>query len=261
MSGSDLTAPTKVALMDKVARAAVGTRIGGIKQPIEERVIECPMVMCAAPPENCHYEQDVETNLIRDNGDTDRLGQRCSGSCGRLVCDSPRKRICPMFKCAAPGEGCRHAERTAKGDPNACPSCGEIICDAVADPIPPVTTKPPVTLPPVEPNEPVVCPLYKCVAPPEGCHVSAIIKKDENGWNIGCGQVVCPRDEVVEINPTNVLPIKRRVKPPVICPMYMCAAPPLITGNHCEYSGVPAVDKDGCAIGCGIVACGSAEEK
>lgn len=224
----------------------VGTRVRNVSELGLGGAIACPMVMCAAPPVNCHYEQDAETNVF-DNKD-----RRCSASCGRLVCDSPGKRICPMIRCAAPSEGCKYAEKTAKGDPNACPSCGDIVCKEVPPRLPPIKEVPPI-------DEPVSCPLYKCIAPPEGCHHAAITKKDENGCNIGCGAVVCPRDDATEINPTNVLPIKRP-KDPIICPMYMCAAPPVsVNGQSCEYSGSPAVDKDGCAIGCGIVAC--AEDK
>ncbi len=213
----------------------VGARVPN-SSDLGSQAIVCPMIMCAAPPENCHYEQDATTDVFTGKD------RRCSASCCRLVCDSPEKTICPMIRCEAPAEGCRYADKTEKGDPNACPSCGEIVCGEV----------PPKVDPPVE--DPVSCPLYKCVAPPEGCHLAAITKKDENGCNIGCGDVVCPGDGT-EVNPTNVIPIKKH-KEPIICPMYMCAAPPVsIKGQSCEYTGVPAVDKDGCAIGCGIVAC------
>ncbi len=208
--------------------------------------IQCPMIMCAAPPDNCHYEQDVKTDQT-DNGD--RSQRFCGGGCGRLVCDKPDIKICPAIMCAAPPIGCHYAAKTSAGEANKCAtSCGELICKGGG----------PVELPPVDPNEPVSCPLYKCQAPPEGCHLDGINKKDENGCNIGCGNVVCPGGDATEINPTNVIPIKP-VKP-VICPMYMCAAPPQIVGKRCEYSSGPqALDKDGCPIGCGIVSCDTAE--
>ncbi len=214
----------------------VGTRVPNTGK-LGENAIVCPMIMCAAPPENCHYEQDITTDV------STQRDHRCSSSCGRLVCDSEEKEICPMIKCQAPPEGCKYADKTEKGDPNTCPSCGNIVCEQA----PPSEEVPPI-------KEPISCPLYKCVAPPEGCHLAAITKKDENGCNIGCGEVVCPGD-ATEINPTNIIPIKKP-KEPIICPMYMCAAPPnSIKDQSCEYSGSPAVDKDGCPIGCGIVAC------
>ncbi len=207
--------------------------------------IQCPMTMCEAPPENCHYEQDVKTDLSKTE---DHSQPPCSGGCGRLVCDKPDIKICPSIMCAAPPVGCHYDAKTSVGEASKCAtSCGELVCNGD-----------PVDLPPVDPNEPVSCPLYKCQAPPEGCHLDDVNKKDENGCNIGCGDVVCPGGDATEINPTNVLPIKP-IKP-IICPMYMCSAPPQIVGQHCEYSAGPqAKDKDGCPIGCGIVSCGTAE--
>ncbi len=250
-SASELTTGTTT--QDKADQQFdVGSRIRNVNELGLGGAIACPMVMCAAPPDNCHYEQDATTDVFSGKD------RRCNTSCGRLVCGSPGKRICPMIRCAAPPEGCKYAEKTSKEDPNACPECGVIVCKELPPRLPPIEEVPPIDeIPPID--EPVSCPLYKCIAPPEGCHVAAITKKDENGCNIGCGAVVCPKDDTTEINPTNVLPFKR-LKDPIICPMYMCAAPPVsVNGQRCEYSGSPAVDKDGCAIGCGILAC--AEDK
>lgn len=228
-AGSEVS--SSVSITDKTLQLAVpGSRISDVQEQSSDGPIQCPMVMCANPPANCHYEADVTTNNVKD-------ANHCSTGCGRLVCDVEKK-ICPAIRCQAPEVGCHYAETNAKKDEVDCNvGCGEIIC-----PYPPIKDPPPL-------EPPVVCPLYKCVAPPEGCHLASITKKDENGCNIGCGEVVCPADD---LNP--ILPIKR-IKP-VICPMYMCVAPPQIEGQQCEYaSGSQSVDKDGCQVGCGIVSC------
>jgi hypothetical protein len=235
---------SQATLADKTEQFDIGSRVRDIQEL--GAPIACPMVMCAAPPENCHYEQDSDQKVFGDRRD-----RRCGASCGRLVCNE-KPEICPAIRCQAPPEGCRYVENSEKKDSRGCNiSCGDIVCEDRPPKLPPIIE------PPEVPSEPIICPMYMCAAPPDGCHLAANNKKDENGCNIGCGDVVCPLSDATEINPTNVLPIKR--EKPIICPMYMCAAPPSIQGQRCEYSGIPGVDKNGCAIGCGVVAC--ADEK
>ena len=250
LSASDLA--LQEAAVDKATQFDIGTRVRDVNELGVGEGIACPMIMCAAPPVNCHYEQDAETHALLGGNNGDHRDRRCGSSCGRLVCDKPGGIICPAIHCQAPAEGCRYSNSSEKKDVHGCNvTCGTIVCEERPPKLPPIT-EPPVELPP---NDGIkVCPLYKCVAPAQGCHLKDNNKKDENGCNIGCGEIVCSGDDATEINPINVLPIVKRKKP-IICPLYTCAAPSSIKGRNCEYSGVPAVDKDGCQIGCGIVAC------
>lgn len=149
----------------------------------------CPMVMCAAPPLGCRYEQDASTNQNNQKS-------FCSSSCGRLVCDR----------------------------------------------LPPIEELPPI-------DEPIQCEVaVRCQAPAEGCRMEGV-EFDRRGCQIGCGHQVCPRLPPIEEQPVEpTFPIG--VKPPVACPMIMCAQE-----EGCRLAGQPTLDKNGCATDCGVQVC------
>jgi hypothetical protein len=218
-------------------------------------LIACPMIACAAPPENCSYEQEPIKQLM---GQRDR----CPTSCGKLVCKGPK--ICPMLACAAPPEGCELVPNNQKDADGCSNSCGDVVCkgDRKGDGqvLPPIITPPrpePIcprysmpfnlgrfcrveivvneagcNMPKVicDPKPPVIdCPLYPAVMPPEGCR--HVYEKDRKGCEIR--KTVCDATE----------------EAPIACPMIKCAAPPA----GCYYKG-SGPDENGCQT-CGVLVC------
>lgn len=167
-----------------------------------DRVEICPAIACAAPPENCHYEQDSSTN--------GGIRSRCISSCGRLVCDRqppigvvPPKAsiICPMIACSAVPTGCKRvAAATTVRDTNGCDlNCGEIKCDEAS-------TEPVIN--PVDGNndqsddsvqqigigtKPRICPMVMCAAPPEGCFYRPTSRLVGTNECPGCGELICKK--------------------------------------------------------------------
>ncbi len=83
----------------------------------------CPLIACAAPPDNCHYEGATF------NGE-------CIDSCGRLVCDPVE---CLVPDCAAPPEGCSYVNPEIV---DGCPvNCGSMVCEVTC--IMPMCAAPP----------------------------------------------------------------------------------------------------------------------
>ena len=231
----------------------------------------CPAIMCAAPPQGCHYEPENSTDLPN----------RCPNSCGKLVCEKPPV-VCPMIACAAPPQGCRYNNKPPQNSDGCLAGCGDIICD-----------ERPIL--PIEP--PVSCPQIKCAMPPENCEYAGNPPVDRNGCTIGCGDLVCkpitqdplpptpipshtcqrvppagcyfkphevqctnqgcsismePCGTLVCIKPPDpVLPI--RPLKPIACPMidYVCPLP----SPECRYDNQKQIDSRGCPVGCGNLIC------
>lgn len=147
----------------------------------------CPMVMCAAPPENCRYVHDSDENNIKKSF--------CSHGCGRLVCDRQPPIIeppiepinppgvtppvsCPMIACAHE-EGCKFAGSPTL-DKNECPiDCGQRVCDTR------LVRKPPYK---VCPAIAIACLDY---LPGPNCTLDHTKTRDENGCVIRCPTPVC----------------------------------------------------------------------
>lgn len=128
---------------------------------------QCPILNCAAPPQNCYYDSR--------NAGVDANG--CAKGCGALVCDtiSSKEFKCPALSCATPPENCTY-DNTGGRDSNGCKtSCGELKCKHV-------NPKAVACL-----SEPV------CAEPPAGCFYTGTPAIDDKGCRTGCGSMVCKK--------------------------------------------------------------------
>jgi hypothetical protein len=206
----------------------------------------CMMPACAAPPENCKYD---EAPPLGDDG--------CPVGCGTLSCTPKQPESCPALNCAVLPQGCEY-DGKAKLDANGCyTGCGAIICDSVN----PVDFKCPNISCPVPPENchydnsgkldnlgcktscgEIVCDgakkdqcpaSPKCSEPPAGCYYVGEPATDDNGCTIGCGGIACHK---------NLAPG---------CAPPKCDPPP----EDCRYDGAGTLDFNGCLSSCGNLVC------
>jgi hypothetical protein len=129
---------------------------------------QCPILNCAAPPQNCYYDSR--------NAGVDEKG--CARGCGVLVCDTINSKEfkCPALSCTNPPENCSYDDSAGR-DSNGCKtSCGELKCKHV-------NPKAVACL-----SEPV------CSEPPAGCFYAGTPAVDDKGCRTGCGSMACKKN-------------------------------------------------------------------